>query len=87
MRFIVFLCLLHYCLSYSLYITFKYNFGEEYDIKSNSSFISVIGKYDTPLYYYLPPECDGKSVIAKKNSPYILLKYQCTKTSTPLYDQ
>lgn len=89
MRLIIFFCLLQCvcCLSHSLYITFQYKFGEVYDIQTNSSFISVMSESSTPLYYYLPPECDGNSIVAKKIPPYIVLKYQCSKTLTPLYDR
>ena len=63
--------------SYPMYIQFRYLPSVEYDITSNASFLHVRSAYDTPLHFYLPPECDGSVIHARKVPPYVVLELSC----------
>ena len=62
---------------YPMYIQFRYQPGVEYDITSNASFIQVQSAHETPLHFYIPPECNGDILRAKKIPPHILLEISC----------
>ena len=63
--------------AYPLYVQFEYQPGIEYDVYSNSSFIRVMSDVDTPMYLYLPPECNGNTIRAKKIPPRIMMEITC----------
>ena len=77
LRILFMLSFFYYTLSYPYYIIFSYVPGKEYSIKSNDSFISVIGDGHTALYEYLPPRCDGNLLKAKKNNGNIIIEIPC----------
>jgi hypothetical protein len=77
LRLLFLLSFVYYTLSYPYYIIFSYIPGKEYSIKSNDSFISVVGDGHTALYEYLPHRCDGDLLKAKKNNDNIIIEIPC----------
>lgn len=59
-----------------LYLVFQYTPGVEYDITSNETMIKVASAHDTPIYFYIPPECDAV-LRATKSPPYIVIELPC----------
>ena len=59
-----------------LYLVFQYKGGVEYDITSNETMIKVASAHDTPIYFYIPPECDA-ILRATKSPPYIVIELPC----------
>ena len=63
--------------AYPMYVQFEYIPGMEYDVYTNSSFVCVMSEVDTPVYLYLPPECNGDTIRAKKIPPRIVMELTC----------
>ena len=84
LRVLFFLSFVYYTVSYPYYVIFSFEPGKEYSIKSNETFISVIGDGHTALYEYLPLGCNGNLLKAKKNNGNIILEIPCEEISNTL---